>query len=338
MVRGRFYIRATHFPPSLRQNFPSLVAPRHSLTVGTRGSRLALAQAERVCALLREKVGDTLDLQLEIVRTEGDRSRGPLSEIGGQGVFTAELETALRDGRVDLAVHSLKDLPTAVPADLELAAAPARADVRDVLVTAGDRSLEELPGGALLGTGSPRRRAQLLALRPDLRFADIRGNVDTRIDKVGADGLDGVVLAAAGLQRLGLLDRISSYLDTDEMLPAPGQGVLGLQMRRGDPRRGLVAELNHGPTRAGAAAERSLLHALGAGCRAPVAAWGREISGELLLDGLVASADGSELLRRAGEGYPDAADILGRDQAAELLEAGADRLLERAGGKDTASP
>ena len=314
------------------------MAPRHSLTVGTRGSRLALAQAERVCALLREAAGNRFEPRLEIVRTGGDRSRGPLSEIGGQGVFTAELETALRNGRVDLAVHSLKDLPTAVPPDLELTAAPARADVRDVLVTAGDRSLEELPGGALLGTGSPRRRAQLLALRPDLRFADIRGNVDTRIGKVGADGLDGVVLAAAGLQRLGLLDRISSYLDTDEVLPAPGQGVLGLQMRRGDPRRGLVAGLNHGPTWAGATAERSLLHALGGGCRAPVAAWGREISGELLLDGMVASADGSELLRRTGEGLPEAADTLGRDQAAALLEAGADRLLERAARKDTASP
>ena len=314
------------------------MAPRHSLTVGTRGSRLALAQAERVCALLREAAGDRLEPRLEIVRTAGDRSRGPLSEIGGQGVFTAELETALRDGRVDLAVHSLKDLPTAAPADLELAAAPARADVRDVLVTAGDRNLEELPEGALLGTGSPRRRAQLLALRPDLRFADIRGNVDTRIGKVGSEGLDGVVLAAAGLQRLGLLDRISSYLDTGEVLPAPGQGVLGLQMRRGDPRRDLVAELNHGPTWAGAIAERSLLHALGGGCRAPVAAWGREISGGLLLDGLVASADGRELLRRTGEGLPAAADTLGRDQAAELLESGADRLLERARDKDTASP
>ena len=311
---------------------------RHSLTVGTRGSRLALAQAERVCALLREAAGSRLDLRLEIVRTEGDRSRGPLSEIGGQGVFTAELETALRDGRVDLAVHSLKDLPTAVPGDLELAAAPARADVRDVLVTAGDRGLEELPEGALLGTGSPRRRAQLLALRPDLRFDEIRGNVDTRIGKVGAGGLDGVVLAAAGLQRLGLLDRVSSYLDTDQMLPAPGQGVLGLQMRRGDPRRGLVAALNHGPTRAGAAAERSLLHALGGGCRAPVAAWGREISGELLLDGLVAFADGRELLRRTDEGLPDAADTLGRDQAAELIRAGAGRLLERAGPRETSSP
>ena len=299
--------------------------PNTALVVGTRGSKLALTQTEQVCSLLREMA--VAPIQLTVIESTGDRSQESLSQIGGQGVFTAELEHALLDRRIDLAVHSLKDLPTANPVGLDLIATPARADVRDVLVTAANHSLYELRQGAILGTGSARRRTQLLALRPDLRFADIRGNVDTRIRKVESENLDGVVLAAAGLQRLSLLDHISTYLDTDELLPAPGQGALALQMRTDDPRREWVSEINHPATWAGTVAERRFLHGLGGGCRTPIGAWGRNISGELLLDGFVASGDGSDIRRRSSVGNPDKAAKVGAAMATDLLHSGAADLL-----------
>ena len=310
---------------------------RKELVIGTRGSKLALAQSEEMRRQLCARAGDERAVRLEVIQTTGDRSRDSLSEIGGRGLFTAELERALLDGRVDLAVHSLKDLPTDNPSGLELVATPPRADVRDVLVVRRDRmlshehALDSLPEGAVVGTGSARRRAQLQALRGDLKFADIRGNVDTRLRKVEMGEVDAIALAAAGLQRLGLLDRITGYLDTDLLLPAPGQGALGLQMRSGDDRLSLVSSLNHEPTWAAAVAERSFLHALGGGCQAPIAAWGREISGELLLDGLISSLDGSDVRRQGTAGAPDSAEALGDKLAREMLAAGAGPLLEAAG-------
>ena len=257
-----------------------------TLVIGTRGSRLATTQSGLVRDLLVElHGGNGLEVILETIRTSGDVNRASLSEIGGQGLFTAEIERALLDGRIDLAVHSLKDLPTQTHADLQLVATPERADVRDVLVTREAvggiqvNGIDDLPKGALLGTGSPRRIAQLASVRPDLLFADIRGNVDTRLARVkGSERegqLDGVVLAAAGLHRLSLQEEISVYLESEHVLPAPGQGALGLQMRRGDARLSLVESLNHPATWAGVEAERGLLKALGGGCRAPIAAWGR---------------------------------------------------------------
>ena len=303
--------------------------------IGTRGSRLATTQSGLVRDLLAELHGrDGLEVILETIRTSGDVNRGSLSEIGGQGLFTAEIDRALLDGRIDLAVHSLKDLPTQTHADLQLVATPERADVRDVLVTRepvdgihGD-GINHLSEGALLGTGSPRRVAQLASVRPDLRFADIRGNVDTRLARVKKGGdLDGVVLAAAGLHRLSLQEEISAYLDTEHLLPAPGQGALGLQMRRGDARLSLVEPLNHPATWAGVEAERSLLDALGGGCRAPIAAWGRLEGDRLRLDGAVALPDGSRLCRAALLGNPADAAVLGSDLAAELRRQGADDIL-----------
>jgi hydroxymethylbilane synthase len=315
--------------PDHPEPVPSKPNRTDTFIIGTRGSQLATTQSGLIRDLLAElHGGDGLEVILETIRTSGDVNRASLSEIGGQGLFTAEIERALLDGRIDLAVHSLKDLPTQIPADLQLVATPERADVRDVLVTREPVSgIDDLARGAQLGTGSPRRVAQLMSVRPDLRFADIRGNVDTRLARVKEGDLDGVVLAAAGLHRLSLQDEISAYLDTEQVLPAPGQGALGLQMRRDDPRLGLVEPLNHAATWAGVEAERSLLDALGGGCRTPIAAWGRLVGNRLHLEAAVALPDGSRLCRAALWGDPGAAAALGSDLAAELRRQGADEIL-----------
>ncbi|MDQ7029772.1 MAG: hydroxymethylbilane synthase [Ardenticatenia bacterium] len=240
------------------------------LRVGTRGSALALAQARQVIAALRA-LDPTLRAEEVIVQTSGDRSSASLRDIGGQGAFTRELEVALLDGRVDVAVHSLKDLPSSLPEGLVVAATPPREDPRDVLVPRTAADVTTLPPGARVGTGSLRRRAQLLALRPDLRVADIRGNVDTRLRKLEAGTYDALVLAAAGLRRLGRTDLVERYaLPLELMVPAPAQGILGLECRADDlDTVALLRRLNHAPTFAAAAAERALLRRLGAGCRLP---------------------------------------------------------------------
>ncbi|MFH1568965.1 MAG: hydroxymethylbilane synthase, partial [Gemmatimonadota bacterium] len=271
------------------------------LILGTRGSDLAITQARAVQALLAERhAAAGLRVELEIIKTTGDVSRASLAQIGGTGVFTKEIERALVEKRIDLAVHSLKDLPTELDEGLALVASPPRQDVRDTLIMRAGRRLADLPEGASVGTGSTRRQGQLLALRPDLCFQEIRGNVDTRLRQARDGEVDAVILAAAGLHRLGLKDQISGYLDTDEVLPAPGQGALGLQMRADDERRSLVAALNDEATWLSVVAERAFLRTLGGGCRAPIAAWGRRISDELRLDGVVARPDGTDL-RRASQ-------------------------------------
>jgi len=298
------------------------------LILGTRGSDLALTQASHIRDLLAEHhAASGLQVQIEIIRTTGDVSRSSLSQIGGQGVFTREIERALLDGRIDLAVHSLKDLPTEIDTRLVVAATPPRADVRDALVTRGELDLQQLPQGATLGTGSARRRAQLLCLRPDLELQDMRGNVGTRLGKVEDGTVDGVILAAAGLRRLGLQDRISAYLDTTGVLPAPGQGALGLQMRKDDARLPNVQVLNHEPTWRSISAERGFLNALGGGCQAPIAAWGRQVSDELRLDGLVGRPDGSVLYQNQMVGIDGEPEELGRSLADDLLGQGADAIL-----------
>ena len=298
-----------------------------TLRIGTRGSQLALTQTHQMRDRLHDLHGEALGVEVEIIRTTGDANQGSLAEIGGEGVFTVELERALLDGRVDIAVHSLKDLPTQLHPELELVAAPQRVDVRDALITSGASTVEALPEGACLGSGSLRRQCQLLALRPDLRFEAIRGNVDTRIAKVREGVVDGVVLAAAGLHRLGLEQEISCYLDTSQMLPAPGQASLGLEMRRDHAGLALVTPLNHAPTMASVTAERSFLEALGGGCRAPIAAWGRVLSGELYLDGRVGSPDGAVLLHDSVTGSPDDARECGVRLAEQLVQSGARSLL-----------
>jgi hydroxymethylbilane synthase len=303
---------------------------QRDIVIGTRGSDLAMAQALAVqhsllCAHPHVRC------RIETIRTRGDRDTATgIRAMGGTGVFTRELELALLDGRIDLAVHSLKDMPTQPSEGLCLAdAVPQREDSRDVLATRDGRTLAELPPGARVGTSSPRRKAQVAALRGDLDLADIRGNVDTRLEKV-RDGLyDAVVLARAGLVRLGLLTPAMEILGPDRMLPAPGQGALGLQIRRQDvDLADLLAALDHRPSRIAVTAEREFLRHLGGGCHAPVAAWGR-LDGDdtLVLTGLVASCDGSHLIRREARGPADRMLDLARRLGDEVLAAGGADIL-----------
>lgn len=292
-----------------------------SLLIGSRGSKLALTQANLVRDMLQAR-HPGLQVEIEIIHTRGDLDQGVLRSFGG--VFTREIEQALLEGRIHLAVHSLKDLPVEVNPALALVASPEREDVRDVLISRQGGGLENLPQGARLGTSSLRRRIQLQALRPDLDFADIRGNLDTRIAKVERGEYEGIVLAAAGLHRLGWQERISAYLTPGQVLPAVGQAALGLQMRADEERRPLVEALNHPPTLAAVSAERSLLRSLGGGCQAPIAAWGRMQEGTLLVEGLVGKADGSWLLRAEVSGLPQEAEPLGVQLAEDLRRQGAD--------------
>jgi hydroxymethylbilane synthase len=300
--------------------------------LGTRGSALALAQARPIA----QKLG----AELVIIESEGDRSTEPLADLGGTGVFATALRTALLAGEVDVVVHSYKDLPTAAADGLVVAAVPKRADARDALCAADGHTLETLPQGARVGTGSPRRRAQLLARRPDLEVLDIRGNVDTRLKRVGDDPstgsgqrLDAVVLAAAGLDRLDRLDAVTEFLGIDAWPSAPAQGALAVEVRRGDEKT--VSKLDHRPSRLAAEAERGILARLEAGCAAPVGAHALLDDGLLFLSARVYSLDGSRQLTSAHALYPDdvlhpAADLAER-VAAELLAAGAADLAPLGG-------
>ncbi|HEX9675138.1 MAG TPA: hydroxymethylbilane synthase, partial [Anaerolineales bacterium] len=261
-------------------------------------------------------------LRLEIIEvvTEGDRSLDrPLPEIGGKGVFTQELETALRERRADLAVHSLKDLPTEIPEDLSVGAVLERGDPRDVLVGAEGRDLDALPPGSTVGTSSLRRQVQLLALRPDLRSRPVRGNVETRIDKVRRGEFQAVVLAAAGVLRLGLERHATQWFELDQMLPAPGQGAIAVQCRADDQTTlELLAAIDHAPSRLTTTAERGFLHALGAGCSAPVGAFAELRGDQLHLRAVLADPDGTILLRLQASGEDPIG--LGRDLALQALK------------------
>jgi len=307
------------------------------LRLGTRGSALALAQATGVAADLTALTGRQVEL-VEI-STKGDTSSEPLDQIGGTGVFVSALREALLDGRIDLAVHSLKDLPTADAPGLVIAAVPPREDPRDALITRDGLMLGELRPGAKLGTGSPRRMAQLHALGFGLDIVGVRGNVDTRLRKVAAGELDGVVLARAGLARLGRLAEISEVLDPTQMLPAPGQGALAVECRAPDADAAaaelcaLLAGLNDADTRAVVTAERALLATLEAGCTAPVGALGEAITGdeeyedELYLRAIALSTDGSLSVKLSVTGPLADAEALGRKLADEMLSEGAKDLM-----------
>lgn len=309
------------------------------LTIGSRGSRLALWQASWVKHAL-EALHTTLEVKIEIIKTTGDALKNvSLTVIGGQGVFTKELEEALLDGRIDLAVHSLKDLPTQLPEKLALAAICEREDARDALVLRADAKLaatklEQLPSQAVIGTSSPRRLAQLKHLRPDVSVKDLRGNVDTRLRKLDEGLYDAVILAAAGLRRLGWASRISAYVDTQEMLPAVSQGALGIETRADDVEtRSILQPLDHAETRAACVAERALLRGLGGGCQLPIAAHAFVHEEHLRLDGLVASVGGETLIRETIEGAVEEAAQLGQTLADRLLARGADSLLSNSMGK-----
>lgn len=304
------------------------MSPPVPIVIGTRGSQLATTQTEIVRASLEKRWGDAIDVTLEIIRTRGDVDQQPLRLIGGQGIFTREIERAVLDGTVDLAVHSLKDLPTETDDDLILAAIPPREDVRDVLVTRDGGGLEQLPKGARIGTGSARRQSQLAMQRSDLQFLDLRGNVDTRLRKVHDGAADAVVLAAAGLHRLGLQDRINQYLDPLTILPSPGQGALGLQMRADAvEKQRFVAALDDAETHASVTAERSFLAALGGGCRAPIAAWARTADEVLLMDGVVLRTDGTDACRASRAGSLEDADRLGGELGDDIKAKGASAIL-----------
>ncbi len=301
-----------------------------TLRLGTRGSPLARWQAEWVAAQL---TAAGVQVELVPITTQGDVQQvGPIGAIGTQGVFTKELQRALLDGRIDLAVHSLKDLPTDVVPGLCLAAVPLRESPGDALVSRDGCRFANLRAGANLGTGSTRRQAQLLHVRPDLRVSDVRGNVDTRLRKLREGQYDALVLAEAGLRRLGLADQITEILPREQILPAVGQGALGLETRSDDTgTRSVLARLDHPPTHWSVLAERGLLAALRGGCLAPVGAWGRFADdGRLLLDAVVLSPDGRQRLTTHVAAAVDsnaAAVELGEQAAAALIQQGASDLI-----------
>lgn len=295
------------------------------IVIGTRGSALARAQAEWVAQRLCD-LGAHASLQ--VVRTAGDSHTGALPEIG-TGVFVKEIEQALLRGEVSLAVHSLKDLPTGPREGLEIAAIPEREDPSDVLVTRTGANLSELEIGSRVGTGSLRRMAQLRAHRRDLIFMPVRGNVDTRLRKLARGDFDALVLASAGLIRLGLADRITQRLPFDICLPAPGQGALALQVREGDDAtRSYVSQIDHAPSRATVTAERAFLEHLGGGCTIPVGALGIVDGDEIALEGMVANLAGDELLRDRAAGSAAAPENVGATLAERLLALGAQSILQ----------
>ena len=302
---------------------------RSAVTIGSRGSTLALTQTEYVADLLRSAALG-LRVTIEVITTTGDRVLDkPLSVIGGKGVFTEELEAALRDGSIDLAVHSLKDLPTETPDALCVGAVPKRATPNDALVCAKWTRLEDLPDGARVGTSSLRRKAQLLALNPGLDVVDIRGNVDTRIAKVlDREEMDAAILACAGLERIGREDAIAQVLSAEIMLPAPGQGALGIQARVDDGELlALLKEINDPSAAAETIAERAMLAALGGGCQVPIGALARIEGDALTLSGCVCKLDGTQILRAKVSGAVSDAEALGNQAAQELLASGADSIV-----------
>ncbi len=303
--------------------------PVPHVKVGSRASALALRQTEMAVAALK-RAHPKVTFEVVQFTTRGDRDLDhPLPAIGGKGVFTEELERSLLAGEIEVAVHSLKDLPTEQSPGLAVAAVLERAEPGDVLVSRSRKTLLDLPPNPGIGTSSTRRAAQLAALRPDVRLLELRGNVPTRVKKaLAADGpYDAIVLAAAGLDRLGLEPAISERFSPDRFLPAPGQGAIALQCRADDPVRKLVAKVNHEATWAAVTAERAFLAGLEGGCAAPVAAYARLAGKGLVLQGLVASGDGKKVLRFQASGDPAEAESLGRELAERALAAGAAALM-----------
>lgn len=306
-----------------------------TLRIGTRGSALALTQTRLTVDALRAR-WPALDVEVHTITTTGDvRTDVPLAAIGGRGVFAAELEQALRRGDIDVAVHSSKDLPSTLAAEFRLGAFLPREDPRDVLCTRGP-TLAELPAGAVVGTSSPRRACQLRALRPDLRVEDIRGNVDTRLRKLDAGQYDAILLAAAGLNRLGLAHRITEHFAPQAMLPQVGQGAVALEVRADDADALThVAALDHTPTAAAVTAERAFLARLGAGCTAPAGAHATlDVDGaSMIVEGMIGALDGSRVVRLAREGAAGAGPALGAAVAEALMAAGGGELMRAAGAR-----
>ncbi|MGO9590443.1 MAG: hydroxymethylbilane synthase [Candidatus Acidiferrales bacterium] len=314
------------------------------LRIGTRGSSLALWQANHIADSLAKLHG--VETELVRIRTSGDRLQSAsvaqvndaIGAEGGKGIFIKEIEDALLSGAVDLAVHSMKDVPTEIPAGLGFAAITRREDPRDCLISRERLTMEKLPQGARVGTSSLRRQAQLRHHRPDLDVVDLRGNVDTRIRKLESGEFDAIVLAMAGVTRLGAKDKVTQIFDEDLMLPAVGQGALGIETRADDAQTSrFVAALDDAETRACITAERALLRELQGGCQVPLGAWGRMRKGELHLEAAVFSAAGTESVRFDEAGAPAEAEAIGIRLAQILIEAGADKIL-RLAGRSVGSP
>lgn len=304
-----------------------------ALRVGTRGSELALTQTRGVVATLKQRLPE-IEIKIQVIKTTGDVVTDvPLSQVGDRGLFIKELENALLDGVVDFAVHSMKDLPTTLPDGLALAAVTARLDPRDVLISREARSIEALPRNGTLATGSLRRRSQVLALRPDLRTVELRGNITTRLRKFDESTWDSMILASAGLKRLGLDGRIATAIPTAipmaQMLPAVGQGALGLEARADDLEvLECLTNLNDEESATAVTAERALLRRLQGGCQVPIGAHGRILASGLVLEAYIGSTDGRQHLRRQAEGASERAEEIGESLAEQMLGEGGNEILE----------
>jgi hydroxymethylbilane synthase len=299
------------------------------VVIGTRGSKLALWQAEWVRSAIRQRFPGVA-VELSVIKTQGDKILDvPLAKVGGKGLFVKEIEDALLQGRADVAVHSMKDMPSEIPAGLVIGAVPERETPTDVLLSRNGLPLRELPAGSVIGTSSLRRAAQLRHLRPDLEVVPLRGNVETRIRKLDTDPLTAVVLAAAGIKRLGLEHRVTEHLDDERMLPAVGQGALCIEIREQDPRVGpMVAALDHPATRTVVSGERAFLKRLQGGCQVPIAGHGRLDGAHFTLTGLVADVDGGTVIKHLLSGPASAAERIGIELAEILLSRGADEILK----------
>lgn len=290
---------------------------------------LALQQSGMMKAAL-EKLWPDIRVELEVIRTTGDKITDvPLAKVGGKGLFVKEIEDALLDGSVDLAVHSMKDVPAVLPEGLEIGAVPEREDPRDALIIRRGKDVSDLPNGAVIGTSSLRRAAQILTMRPDFEIRMLRGNLETRLRKLDEGQYDAIILATAGLRRMGWQDRITVFLDPAEFIPAIGQGALGIEVRSGDERvRNILKPLDHPESAAAVRAERSLLKELEGGCQVPIGGHARIFGDTVELVGLVASLDGKQVFRAHGKAPVSEAVELGKKVAAELLASGAKRILD----------
>lgn len=298
------------------------------IIIGTRGSKLARTQAGLLADSLAKQLPD-YNIILKEITTKGDRILDkPLSKIGGKGLFIKEIELALLAGEIDLAVHSLKDLPTKLAEEFKIAAIPKRANPLDILISKENKKLAELPQGAKIGTGSLRRKSQLLNYRPDLKVIAIRGNIDTRLKKLFKQDLDGIILAASGLIRMGWEDKITQYLSPEISIPAVGQGALAVEIRSDDEKmEELLRKINHQTSQRLVKAERSFLKKLEGSCKVPIGAYA-ELKGEQLsIEGMVAKTDGTKLIREELSGELSDADLLGLELAEKLLEQGAEQIL-----------
>ncbi len=309
---------------------------RKSIRIATRGSMLALQQSRAIKAAL-EKLWPALNFELQVIRTTGDKITDvPLAKVGGKGLFVKEIEEALLNGSADLAVHSMKDVPAELPEGLEIAVVPEREDPRDALIIGHGKTIDDLCHGALIGTGSLRRGSQILAMRGDFEVRHLRGNLETRLRKLDEGQFDAIILAAAGLRRMGWQDRITMYMDPVQFVPAVGQGALGIEARSGDDAiLRLPAPLDHPETAVAVRAERSLLQELQGGCQVPIGGYAR-LSGKIVeLSGIVASLDGRQLFRAVGTAPLEDAVELGKRIAARLLEQGAKKILDEVYGAES---